>query len=220
MRPDLRRRNNFRRRLHGSNRRQKQKHFLERRKDHAAASAPAQTGHRGAVVWFTGLSGAGKSTIAQALERELFRRGIHTYVLDGDNIRHGLNSNLGFSPEDRVENIRRVSEVAKLMADSGVVVITAFISPYRMDRSRRAREIALEGNAEFVEVFVDAPLEVCEARDPKHLYKSARAGEIRDFTGIDAPYEAAGRSGDRRPHRPAERRRIDRSDSRAIACRD
>jgi bifunctional enzyme CysN/CysC len=148
----------------------------------------AQMGHRGAVVWFTGLSGAGKSTIAQALERDLFRRGIHTYVLDGDNVRHGLNSNLGFSPEDRVENIRRVSEVARLMADSGVVVVTAFISPYRMDRGR-AREIALEGNAEFIEVFVDAPLEVCEARDPKHLYKKARAGEIRQFTGIDAPYE-------------------------------
>jgi bifunctional enzyme CysN/CysC len=148
----------------------------------------AQMGHRGAVVWFTGLSGAGKSTIAQALERDLFRLGIHTYVLDGDNIRHGLNSNLGFSPEDRVENIRRVSEVAQLMADSGVVVVTAFISPYRLDR-RRAREIALEGNAEFFEVFVDAPLAVCEARDPKQLYKRARAGEIRDFTGIDAPYE-------------------------------
>ena len=148
----------------------------------------AQMGHRGAVIWFTGLSGAGKSTIAQALERDLFRRGIHTYVLDGDNVRHGLNSNLGFSPEDRFENIRRVSEVAKLMADSGVVVVTAFISPYRMDR-RRAREIALEGNAEFIEVFVDAPLAVCEERDPKHLYKRARAGEIRDFTGIDAPYE-------------------------------
>ena len=110
-------------------------------------------------------------------KRDLFRRGIHTYVLDGDNIRHGLNSNLGFSPEDRVENIRRVSEVAKLMADSGVVVVTAFISPYRMDR-RRAREIALEGNAEFIEVFVDAPLAVCEARDPKQLYKKARAGRF------------------------------------------
>ena len=154
-----------------------------------AEARAARTGHRGAVVWFTGLSGAGKSTIAQALERELFARGMQTYVLDGDNIRHGLNSNLGFSPEDRVENIRRVSEVAKLMADSGVVAITAFISPYRMDR-RRAREIALEGNAEFVEVFVDAPLAVCEARDPKNLYKKARAGEIREFTGIDAPYEA------------------------------
>jgi bifunctional enzyme CysN/CysC len=153
-----------------------------------ARERAGQTGHRGAVVWFTGLSGAGKSTIAQALERELFSRAMHTYVLDGDNIRHGLNSNLGFSPEDRVENIRRVSEVAKLMADSGAVVITAFISPYRMDR-RRAREIALEGKAEFVEVFVDAPLEVCEARDPKQLYKKARAGEIREFTGIDAPYE-------------------------------
>jgi bifunctional enzyme CysN/CysC len=148
-----------------------------------------RSGHRGAVVWFTGLSGAGKSTIAQALERELFQRAMHTYVLDGDNIRHGLNSNLGFSPEDRVENIRRVSEVAKLMADAGAVVITAFISPYRMDR-RRAREIALEGNAEFIEVFVDAPLEVCERRDPKNLYKKARAGEIAEFTGIDAPYEA------------------------------
>jgi bifunctional enzyme CysN/CysC len=148
-----------------------------------------RTGHRGAVLWLTGLSGAGKSTIAQSLERDLFHRGMHTYVLDGDNIRHGLNLNLGFSPEDRVENIRRVSEVAKLMADAGTVVITAFISPYRMDR-RRAREIALEGNAEFIEVFVDAPLEVCEARDPKNLYKKARAGEIREFTGIDAPYEA------------------------------
>jgi bifunctional enzyme CysN/CysC len=149
----------------------------------------AQNGHRGAVVWLTGLSGAGKSTLAQALEAELFARGIHTYVLDGDNILHGLNSNLGFSPEDRVENIRRVSEVAKLMADAGTVAITAFISPYKLDR-RRAREIALEGKAEFIEVFVDAPLRVCEERDPKQLYKKARAGEIRNFTGIDAPYEA------------------------------
>ena len=148
-----------------------------------------QHGHRGAVVWLTGLSGAGKSTIAQALERELFQRAMHPYVLDGDNIRHGLNSNLGFAPQDRVENIRRVSEVAKLMADAGNVVITAFISPYRLDR-QRARAIALEGNAEFIEVFVDAPLQVCEERDPKNLYKKARAGEIREFTGIDAPYEA------------------------------
>ena len=148
-----------------------------------------QNGHRGAVVWLTGLSGAGKSTIAQALEAELFTRGMHTYILDGDNIRHGLNSNLGFSPEDRVENIRRVSEVAKLMADGGAIAITAFISPYRADR-RRAREIALEAKAEFIEVFVDAPLRVCEERDPKDLYKKARAGKIRDFTGIDAPYEA------------------------------
>ena len=148
-----------------------------------------QNGHRGAVLWLTGLSGAGKSTIAQALEAELFGRGMHTYVLDGDNIRHGLNSNLGFSPEDRVENIRRVGEVAKLMADSGAVAITAFISPYRADR-RRAREIALQSKADFIEVFVDAPLAVCEERDPKELYKKARAGKIREFTGIDAPYEA------------------------------
>ncbi|MGA3171239.1 MAG: adenylyl-sulfate kinase [Chthoniobacteraceae bacterium] len=148
-----------------------------------------RNGHRGAVVWLTGLSGAGKSTIAQALERELFNQNINVYVLDGDNVRHGLNSNLGFSPEDRVENIRRVAEVANLMADSGLVVVTAFISPYRSDR-RRAREVALEGGNDFVEVFVDAPLEVCEQRDPKHLYKKARAGEIKEFTGIDAPYEA------------------------------
>lgn len=154
-----------------------------------AQARAGQHGHRGAVVWLTGLSGSGKSTIAQALERELFIRAMHPYVLDGDNIRHGLNSNLGFAPEDRVENIRRVSEVAKLMADAGNVVITAFISPYRADR-QRARSIAMEGNAEFIEVFVDAPLEVCEERDPKNLYKKARAGEIREFTGIDAPYES------------------------------
>ena len=153
-----------------------------------AQARAAQHGHRGAVIWLTGLSGSGKSTIAQALERELFVRAMHPYILDGDNIRHGLNSNLGFSPDDRVENIRRVSEVAKLMADAGNVVITAFISPYRADR-QRARAIAMEGNAEFIEVFVDAPLAVCEERDPKNLYKKARAGEIREFTGIDAPYE-------------------------------
>jgi bifunctional enzyme CysN/CysC len=153
-----------------------------------AQARAGQHGHRGAVVWLTGLSGSGKSTIAQALERELFIRAMHPYVLDGDNIRHGLNSNLGFAPEDRFENIRRVSEVAKLMADAGNVVITAFISPYRADR-QRARAIAMEGNAEFIEVFVDAPLEVCEERDPKNLYKKARAGQIREFTGIDAPYE-------------------------------
>ena len=154
-----------------------------------AQARATQHGHRGAVVWLTGLSGSGKSTIAQALERELFIRAMHPYVLDGDNVRHGLNSNLGFAPEDRVENIRRVSEVAKLMADAGNVVITAFISPYRADR-QRARAIAMEGNAEFIEVFVDARLEVCEERDPKNLYKKARAGQIREFTGIDAPYES------------------------------
>ena len=145
--------------------------------------------HRGAVIWLTGLSGAGKSTIARALETELFRLSMHTYVLDGDNLRHGLNANLGFAPEDRAENIRRVSEVAKLMADAGTVVITSFISPYRNDRAR-ARAIALQAGAEFVEIFVDAPLAVCEQRDPKGLYQKARAGQLKGFTGIDAPYEA------------------------------
>jgi bifunctional enzyme CysN/CysC len=145
--------------------------------------------HRGAVVWLTGLSGAGKSTIARAIEKELFRLSMHTYVLDGDNLRHGLNANLGFAPEDRAENIRRVSEVAKLMADAGTVVITSFISPYRADRAR-ARAIALQAGAEFVEIFVDAPLAVCEQRDPKGLYQKARAGKLKGFTGIDAPYES------------------------------
>jgi bifunctional enzyme CysN/CysC len=145
--------------------------------------------HRGAVVWLTGLSGAGKSTLAHAMEKELFQLLMHTYVLDGDNLRHGLNANLGFAPEDRAENIRRVSEVAKLMADAGTVVITSFISPYRADRAR-ARAIALQAGAEFVEIFVDAPLAVCEQRDPKGLYQKARAGELKGFTGIDAPYEA------------------------------
>ena len=144
--------------------------------------------HRGAVVWLTGLSGAGKSTIARALEKELFRLSMHTYVLDGDNLRHGLNANLGFAPEDRAENIRRVSEVAKLMADAGIIVVTSFISPYRADRTR-ARAIALQAGAEFIEIFVDAPLAVCERRDPKGLYQKARAGELKGFTGIDAPYE-------------------------------
>jgi bifunctional enzyme CysN/CysC len=148
-----------------------------------------RNGHKGAVIWLTGLSGSGKSTISNAIEREFFNRHMHTCVLDGDNVRHGLNANLGFSPEDRLENIRRVAEVARLMADAGLIVITAFISPYRADR-RRAREIALEGGCDFIEVFVNAPLEVCEQRDPKSLYKKARAGEIKGFTGIDAPYEA------------------------------
>jgi bifunctional enzyme CysN/CysC len=143
-------------------------------------------GHKGAVLWLTGLSGAGKSTIATELERELFNMGMRTYVLDGDNIRHGLSANLGFAPEDRTENIRRVGEVAKLFADAGLLVITAFISPYRDDR-RLIRSLLQPG--EFVEVFVDAPIEVCEQRDPKGLYKKARAGEIPSFTGISAPYE-------------------------------
>jgi bifunctional enzyme CysN/CysC len=157
--------------------------------DITAQRRALRNGHKGAVIWLTGLSGSGKSTIASALERELFKLNMQTYVLDGDNIRHGLNANLGFSPEDRSENIRRVAEVAKLVADAGAVTITAFISPYRSDR-RRAREIVLASGIEFYEIFVDAPLSVCEVRDPKSLYKKARAGEIREFTGIDAPYEA------------------------------
>jgi bifunctional enzyme CysN/CysC len=143
--------------------------------------------HKGAILWLTGLSGAGKSTIATELERELFAMGLHTYILDGDNVRHGLSANLGFSPEDRQENIRRVGEVAKLMMDAGVLVITAFISPYRDDR-KLARSIVDEGD--FIEVYVNAPVEVCEQRDPKGLYKKARAGQIREFTGVSAPYEA------------------------------
>ncbi len=143
--------------------------------------------HKGAILWLTGLSGAGKSTVATELERELFAMGLHTYILDGDNIRHGLSANLGFSPEDRTENIRRVAEVSRLLMDAGVLVITAFISPYRDDR-RLARSLVDEG--EFIEVYVNAPLDVCEQRDPKGLYKKARAGQIANFTGVSAPYEA------------------------------
>ncbi|MBA4099509.1 MAG: adenylyl-sulfate kinase [Rhodospirillum sp.] len=145
----------------------------------------ARNGHKGGVLWFTGLSGAGKSTIAMAVEQELFRRGYQTYVLDGDNVRRGLNSNLDFSPADRAENIRRVGEVAALFADSGLIVVTAFISPYRADRNR-ARTAAGDG---FHEIYIKASLETCEKRDPKGLYQKARRGEIADFTGITAPYE-------------------------------
>ncbi len=141
---------------------------------------------KGCVIWFTGLSGSGKSTLANAVEYVLHQQNHHTYVLDGDNVRHGLNKNLGFSPEDREENIRRIGEVAKLFADAGTIVMTAFISPYRDDRDT-ARELITEGR--FIEVFVDCPLEVCEERDTKGLYKKARAGEIQEFTGISAPYE-------------------------------
>jgi bifunctional enzyme CysN/CysC len=146
-----------------------------------------RNGHPGRVVWLTGLSGSGKSTISTELERELFNRGRHVYVLDGDNIRHGLGSDLGFSPEDRKENIRRVGEVAKLFADAGVICITAFISPYRADRDL-VRSILPQG--QFVEVYINAPVEVCEQRDPKGLYAKARAGLIKEFTGVSAPYEA------------------------------
>lgn len=139
------------------------------------------------ILWFTGLSGSGKSTIANAVEVKLFEMGVKTYLLDGDNIRHGLNKDLGFSDEDRVENIRRIGEVAKLFVDSGTITLTAFISPFQSDREL-VRNLVDED--EFIEVFIDTPLEVCESRDPKGLYKKARDGEIKDFTGIDSPYEA------------------------------
>ncbi|MEM7542045.1 MAG: adenylyl-sulfate kinase [Pseudomonadota bacterium] len=144
-------------------------------------------GHGAAVLWFTGLSGSGKSTIANAVDYLLHERGIHTFLLDGDNVRHGLNKNLGFSAEDRAENIRRIGEVAKLMKEAGLITLTAFISPYLVDRDDVR---ALFADGEFIEIYVDASLETCEARDPKGLYKKARAGEIKGFTGIDDPYEA------------------------------
>lgn len=142
--------------------------------------------HRSGIVWFTGLSASGKSTIAHHLEKDLFDRGIRGYVLDGDNVRHGINSNLGFSREDRRENLRRIAEVAKLLSDAGIVVLSAFISPYREDREF-VRDIA--GKENFFEVYVRCPIEVCEKRDPKGLYKKARAGIIKNYTGVDAPYE-------------------------------
>lgn len=141
---------------------------------------------KGCLVWFTGLSGSGKSTVAYTLEHALVQRGHLAYVLDGDNIRHGLNKNLGFSAEDREENIRRIGEVGKLFVDTGVITLTAFISPYRKDRDANR---ALLKPGEFFEVFLDAPLDICEERDPKGLYKKARAGELKGFTGIDDPYE-------------------------------
>jgi len=144
-------------------------------------------GHGPATVWFTGLSGAGKSTIAYAVERALIDRGIAAYVLDGDNIRHGLNGDLGFSPQDRTENIRRIGEVCRLFFDAGLVALAAFISPYRADRAR-VRALHPEGG--FHEVFVDAPLEICERRDAKGLYARARSGDIPDLSGVNAPYES------------------------------
>lgn len=147
----------------------------------------ALLGQRAATIWLTGLSASGKSTLAFALERALTDRGRSCYVLDGDNVRHGLNKNLGFSAEDRSENIRRIAEVAKLMNDAGLIVISAFISPFRQDR-RQAREII--GSDRFREIFLNTPLAVCESRDPKGMYKMARAGRIADFTGISSPYEA------------------------------
>ena len=144
-------------------------------------------GHRGFTVWFTGLSASGKSTLAVATEEALYERGYHTYILDGDNVRHGLNKNLGFSPEDRTENIRRIGEVARLLRDCGIINLVAFISPYRIDR-QAARE--LNDDSTFIEVFIDCPVEICEQRDPKGAYKKAREGIIKEFTGISAPYEA------------------------------
>jgi adenylylsulfate kinase len=145
-----------------------------------------KAGHRGCTIWMTGLSGSGKSTLANALDEVLWQRGVRSYVLDGDNIRHGLNKDLGFSPEDRTENIRRIGEVAKLFTDAGIINITAFISPYREDRNR-AR--SAQGEGDFVEVYVRASVDECERRDTKGLYAKARAGQIPEFTGISAPYE-------------------------------
>ncbi|MBY7143171.1 adenylyl-sulfate kinase [Virgibacillus sp. NKC19-3] len=142
--------------------------------------------HKSCVIWFTGFSGSGKSTLANELDYQLFTSGIRSYVLDGDNIRHGLNKGLGFRQEDRIENIRRVGEAAKLFVDSGQIAITAFISPYRKDRNQVRKRFE---QGEFIEVFIDCPFNICEIRDPKGLYQKARNGEIHGFTGIDSPYE-------------------------------
>jgi adenylylsulfate kinase len=144
-------------------------------------------GHKGVVLWFTGLSGSGKSTIANALEKQLVAQNIHTYTLDGDNVRKGLNNNLAFSPEDRTENIRRIAEVSKLMLDAGLVVLSAFVSPYLKDREGVRSTVGAEN---FIEIYINTPLSVCEKRDVKGLYAKARKGEVKDFTGISAPYEA------------------------------
>ena len=150
------------------------------------ARRETQNGHRGAIIWFTGLSGSGKSTLAHAVEETLHQQGCHTFVLDGDNVRHGLCGDLGFSNKDRQENIRRIGEVAKLFMEAGAIVLTAFISPYRVDRER-VRGMVEHGD--FIEIYCDAPIEVCEARDVKGIYKKARAGLIPEFTGISSPYE-------------------------------
>ncbi|HAW14373.1 MAG TPA: adenylyl-sulfate kinase [Cellvibrionales bacterium] len=146
-------------------------------------------GQKGATIWFTGLSGSGKSTVAVALENALHKAGRLSYRLDGDNVRLGINKNLGFSAEDRTENIRRIGEIAKLFVDTGVITLSSFVSPYRADRDI-VRDLHIEAGMDFIEVFVDVPLDVAESRDPKGLYKKARAGEIKNFTGIDDPYEA------------------------------
>lgn len=146
-----------------------------------------QKSQKPCVLWFTGLSGSGKSTVANAVEAFLFKNNNHSYLLDGDNVRHGLNQDLSFNEQDRVENIRRIGEVTKLFTDSGLIVLSAFISPFQSDR-QRVRD--LFDNGQFVEVFIDTPIEICEQRDPKGLYKKARSGEIKNFTGLDSPYEA------------------------------
>jgi adenylylsulfate kinase len=164
----------------------KSEHLVWHRGAVTKADREAVTGHKSCTIWLTGLPASGKSTLSVALEKALGRRGVHAYVLDGDNIRHGLNKDLGFSPADRKENIRRIGEVAKLFTLAGVINIVAFISPYREDRDH-ARQLMSEG--EFIEVFIDCALAECERRDPKGHYKKARAGEIPDFTGVSAPYE-------------------------------
>jgi adenylylsulfate kinase len=146
----------------------------------------AQNGHRGAIIWFTGFSGSGKSTLAHAVEEILHQQGCRTFVLDGDNVRHGLCGDLGFSAKDREENIRRIGEMAKLFMEAGIIVLTAFISPYRADRERVR---GMVGHGDFTEIYCDSSIEVCEARDVKGLYKKARAGQIAEFTGISSPYE-------------------------------
>jgi adenylylsulfate kinase len=148
----------------------------------------AAMGHRGCTVWFTGLSGSGKSTVAVAVENALHAEGRHVYRLDGDNVRHGLNANLGFSADDRAENIRRIGEVSKLFADAGVITLVSFVSPYRADRDT-VRKLHEDAGLPFLEAYIEVPLDVAERRDPKGLYRKARAGEIRNFTGIDDPYE-------------------------------
>ncbi len=145
-----------------------------------------QNHHKGIVIWFTGLSGSGKSTVATELQKALFERGCNVYILDGDNVRHGLNSDLGFSEEDREENIRRIGEVAKLFMESGTITLCSFISPFRKDRDKIRNNLPI---GRFIETYIDAPLDICEKRDPKGLYKKARNGEIKDFTGINSPYE-------------------------------
>ncbi|HBY84062.1 adenylyl-sulfate kinase [Staphylococcus sp.] len=162
------------------------KHITWHESEVTKAQRQTRNGHQSVLIWFTGLSGSGKSTVSVALEKSLFEDGKQTYRLDGDNVRHGLNKNLGFSPEDRQENIRRIGEVGKLMVDSGAITVTAFISPYKQDRDN-VRQLFEE--QEFIEVYTQCSIETCEQRDPKGLYKKARTGEIPEFTGISAPYE-------------------------------